>query len=219
MFLKLEGRPCLVVGAGTVAEGKIGSLLLAGATVRVIAPQANAAVQEWARTSAIRWEEREFSPLDLDDVFLVVVATSSKDVNESVFREAQARNVLCNVVDDPGRCDFYYPAVVRRGQLQIAISTAGESPALAQKLRGELESQYGPEYEGWVEQLGKTRRELFARDLDPEKRRRWLHELANKSPRTAELISKGEGHERQSLFSRGWPRRSGAANSESAEGS
>lgn len=193
MFLKLEGRPCLVVGAGTVAEGKIGSLLLAGATVRVVAPQANAAVQEWARTSAIRWEEREFSPLDLDDVFLVVVATSSKDVNESVFREAQARNVLCNVVDDPGHCDFYYPAVVRRGQLQIAISTAGESPALAQKLRGELESQYGPEYEGWVEQLGKTRRELFARDLGPEERRRRLHELASKPPLAAELISKGEG--------------------------
>src|SRR5438477_5419726 len=137
MFLKLEGRSCLVVGAGTVAEGKINSLLLSGAVVRVVAPRANAAVQEWARTSAIRWEEREFSPLDLDDVFLVVVATSSKDVNESVFREAKSRNVLCNVVDDPEHCDFYYPAVVRRGQLQIAISTAGESPTLAQKLRRE----------------------------------------------------------------------------------
>jgi precorrin-2 dehydrogenase/sirohydrochlorin ferrochelatase len=193
MFLKLEGRPCLVVGAGTVAEGKIGSLLLAGATVRVVAPQANAAVQEWARTSAIRWEEREFSPLDLDDVFLVVVATSSKDVNESVFREAQSRNVLCNVVDDPGHCDFYYPAVVRRGQLQIAISTTGESPALAQKLRRELESQYGPEYESWIERLGTARRELFARDINPEERRRRLHELACKPPLAAELISKGEG--------------------------
>jgi len=193
MFLKLEGRSCLVVGAGTVAEGKINSLLLSGAVVRVVAPRANAAVQEWARTSAIRWEEREFSPLDLDDVFLVIVATSSKDVNESVFREAQSRNVLCNVVDDPEHCHFYYPAVVRRGQLQIAISTAGESPTLAQKLRRELESQYGPEYESWVEKLGRARRELFARNINPEERRRWLHELASKSPRTAELISKGEG--------------------------
>jgi len=193
IFLKLEDRPCLVVGAGTVAEGKIKSLLLSGAVVRVVAPRANAAVQEWARTSAIRWEEREFSPLDLDDVFLVVVATSSKDVNESVFREAQSRNVLCNVVDDPEHCHFYYPAVVRRGQLQIAISTAGESPTLARKLRRELESQYGPEYESWVEKLGRARRELFARNINPEERRRWLHELASKSPRTAELISKGEG--------------------------
>src|SRR5438034_4593324 len=192
MFLKLEGRLCLVVGAGTVAEGKIGSLLLAGATVRVVAPRANAAVQEWARTSAIRWEEREFSPLDLYDVFLVVVATSSKDVNESVFREAQSRNVLCNVVDDPEHCHFYYPAVVRRGQLQIAISTAGESPALAQKLRRELEIQFGPEYESWVEQLGKARSELFARDINPEERRRRLHELASQPPLAAGLISKGE---------------------------
>ena len=191
MFLKLEGRRCLVVGAGTVAEGKINSLLLSGAAVRVVAPRANAAVQEWARTAAIRWEERGFSPLDLDDVFLVVVATSSKDVNESVFREAQSRNVLCNVVDDPGHCHFYYPAVVRRGQLQIAISTAGESPALAQRLRREFETQFGPEYESWVEQLGKARRELFARDLDPEERRRMLHELASEPP-VAALITKGE---------------------------
>jgi len=192
MFLKLEGRPCLVVGAGTVAEGKIGSLLLAGATVRVVAPQADVAVQEWARTGVMRWESREFCLLDLDGVFLVIAATSSNEVNGSVFREAQRRNVLCNVVDDPEHCDFYYPAVVRRGQLQIAISTAGESPALAQKLRRELESQYGPEYEGWVEQLGKRRRELFARDINPEERHRQLHELASQRPVAAELISKGE---------------------------
>src|SRR2546427_13001393 len=193
MFLKLEGRPCLVVGAGTVAEGKIGSLLLAGATVRVVAPQANVAVQEWARTGVMRWESREFCLLDLDGVFLVIAATSSNEVNGSVFREAQRRNVLCNVVDDHEHCDFYYPAVVRRGQLQIAISTAGESPAMAQKLRRELESQYGPEYKSWVERLGTARRALFARDINPEERRRWLHELASKSPRTAESISKGEG--------------------------
>ena len=192
MFLKLEGRPCLVVGAGTVAEGKIGSLLLAGATVRVVAPQANAAVLEWARTGVIRWEAREFSPLDLDKVFLVIAATSSNEVNESVFREAQRRDVLCNVVDHPQHCDFYYPAVVRRGQLQIAISTAGESPALAQRLRRELEIQFGPEYESWVEQLGKARSELFARDINPEERRRRLHELASQPPLAAGLISKGE---------------------------
>ena len=192
MFLKLEGRPCLVVGAGTVAEGKIGSLLLAGATVRVVAPQANAAVLEWARTGVIRWEAREFSPLDLDNVFLVIAATSSNEVNESVFREAQRRDVLCNVVDHPQHCDFYYPAVVRRGQLQIAISTAGESPALAQRLRRELEIQFGPEYESWVEQLGKARSELFARDINPEERRRRLHELASQPPLAAGLISKGE---------------------------
>jgi precorrin-2 dehydrogenase / sirohydrochlorin ferrochelatase len=191
MFLKLESRACLVVGAGTVAEGKINGLLLSGAAVGVVAPRANPAVEEWARTGAICWEAREFSPADLDGVFLVIVATSSKVVNETVFHEATRRNVLCNVVDDPEHCDFYYPAVVRRGQLQIAISTAGESPALAQKLRRELEMQYGPEYERWIEHLGKSRRELFARNIDAEERRHRLHELASKPPVTR-LINEGE---------------------------
>jgi len=191
MFLKLEGRRCLVVGAGTVAAGKISNLLLSGAEVRVVAPSANGAVREWVRTGAIGWENREFSPADLDRAFLVIVATSSKEVNQAVFREAQSRRVLCNVVDDPEHCDFYYPAVVRRGQLQIAISTAGESPALAQKLRRELEIQFGPEYETWVEQLGRVRRELFAQDIDAEERRRKLHKLASEPPVT-ELISEGE---------------------------
>jgi precorrin-2 dehydrogenase / sirohydrochlorin ferrochelatase len=191
MFLKLEGRACLVVGAGTLAEGKIDGLLLSGAAVRVVAPRANAAVEEWARTAAICWEAREFSPADLDGMFLVIVATSSKDLNKAVFREAQRRNVLCNVVDDPEHCDFYYPAVVRRGQLQIAISTAGESPALAQKLRRELETQYGPEYESWIKHLGRARRELFARNIDAEERRHRLHELASEPP-VAELINKEE---------------------------
>src|SRR5438552_18150790 len=117
MFLKLEGRPCLVVGAGTVAEGKIGSLLLAGATVRVVAPQANAAVLEWARTGVIRWEAREFSLLDLDNVFLVIAATSSNEVSECFCRYAASCHVLCNLVVYAKNRDFYYRDVVRRGQL------------------------------------------------------------------------------------------------------
>src|SRR5438132_12608960 len=180
MFLKLEGRPCLVVGAGTVAEGKIGSLLLAGATVRVVAPQANVAVQEWARTGVMRWESREFCLLDLDGVFLVIAATSSNEVNGSVFREAQRRNVLCNAVDDPEHCDFYYPAVVRRGQLQIAISTGGQSPALAQRLRRELEMEFGEEYSEWVEELGKVREKLLSSELDSDHRKQLLHSLASR---------------------------------------
>src|SRR5437764_12213875 len=197
MFLKLEGRPCLVVGAGTVAEGKIGSLLLAGATVRVVAPQANVAVQEWARIGVMRWESREFCLLDLDGVFLVIAATSSNEVNGSVFREAQRRNVLCNNVDDPEHCDFYYPAVVRRGRLQIAISTGGESPALAQRLRVELEEQYGEEYAGWVSELGETRRKLLTADLDPEQRRRRLHLLASRESFQRSIGSGAEAGKRK----------------------
>lgn len=180
IFLKLEGRPCLVVGAGAVGEPKIQSLLEAHARVRVIAPEATIRVQGWVRSGMITWEQRAFAPADLDGIFLVVAATSSPEVNESVFIEAQRRGILCNSVDDPEHCDFFYPAVVRRGDLQVAISTGGSSPALAQRLRAELEQQFGPEYASWLQDLGTMRQKLFASDLDPEKRRQLLHQLASR---------------------------------------
>jgi uroporphyrin-III C-methyltransferase / precorrin-2 dehydrogenase / sirohydrochlorin ferrochelatase len=178
IFLKLEGRPCLVVGAGTVGESKIEGLLAAGARVRVVAPRATEAVAELARTGKVVWEARGFEPADLDGAFLVIVATASRELNEWVFQEAERRGVVCNVVDDPPHCDFYYPAVVRRGALQIAISTGGHSPALAQRLKREIEEQLPPEYEQWVEELGRKRRRLFRRAMDPERRRGLLHRLA-----------------------------------------
>ncbi len=128
----------------------------------------------------LRWEAREFNVADLDGVFLVIAATSSREVNGAIFREAQQRNILCNVVDDPEYCDFYYPAVVRRGDLQLAISTNGQSPALAQRIRREFEVQFGPEYGEWLEELGKIRQQLFASGMDPDERRRLLHELASR---------------------------------------
>jgi precorrin-2 dehydrogenase / sirohydrochlorin ferrochelatase len=191
MFLKLDGRTCLVVGAGKVGEPKIASLLVSGARVRVVAPEASEQVVGWHRTQAISWEARVFQPSDLDGVFLVIAATGSTEVNKLVFREAQRRQILCNSVDDPPRCDFFYPAVVRRGQLQIAISTAGLSPALAQRLRCELESQFGPEYAEWLQELGQDRARLFAIELAPEDRRRQLHLSASREAFTTRF----HGHE------------------------
>jgi len=181
MFLKLTGRACLVVGAGSVGEAKIRTLLPTGATVRVIAPHATPAVVKWVESGCIAWETRGFTPADLEGVFLVIAATSSVEVNDIVFREAQRRGVLCNAVDDPARCDFYYPAVVRRGSLQIAISTEGKSPALAQRLRRELENHFGPEYAGWVEHLGEERKQLLGREMDYEYRRSLLHGRAGRA--------------------------------------
>ncbi len=180
IFLKLEGRRCLVVGAGAVAEGKIRSLLAAGASVQVVAPEAVVQVQEWALPGTIEWKARGFEPRDLDGVFLVIAATSSSELNAQIFSEAGKKRVLCNSVDDPEHCDFYYPAVVNRGDLQIAISTNGRSPALAQRLRQELEEQFGPEYEAWVKELGATREELTAKKVALEPRRKMLHELASR---------------------------------------
>ena len=181
VFLKLTGRACLVVGAGSVGEGKIRSLLPTGASLRVVAHHATPVVVKWAESGRIVWAARGFTPVDLEGVFLVIAATSSVEVNDLVFHEAQQRGVLCNVVDDPVRCDFYYPAVVRRGSLQIAISTGGRSPALAQRLRLQLENQFGPEYAVWVEHLGEGRKQLLAQEMDHDHRRSLLHTQAGRA--------------------------------------
>jgi precorrin-2 dehydrogenase/sirohydrochlorin ferrochelatase len=175
MFLKLSARPCLVVGAGSIGESKIASLLEAGGHVRVVAPQATAQVRSWAQSNTVEWHQRSFQPHDLEGMFLVVAATSSTELHERIFALATQRGVLCNVVDVPPLCDFYYPSVVQRGALQIAISTAGQSPALAQRLREQLEDQFGPEYEEWLAQLGEAREKLHSTKMDPEERKRLLH--------------------------------------------
>jgi precorrin-2 dehydrogenase/sirohydrochlorin ferrochelatase len=187
MFLKLAGRQCLVVGAGKVGEGKIAGVLDTGARVRVVSREASAAVREWARDGRIELELRSFSPEDLDGAFVAVVASASRDLNEFVYREARLRGVLCNVVDVPNLCDFFYPAVVRRGDLQIAISTSGQSPSLAQKLRQQLERQFGPGYAAWVAELGETRKLVQASDLSPERKRELLHSLASREALEAAL--------------------------------
>lgn len=179
IFLKLQGRPCLVVGAGAVAEAKIQTLLRAGAEVRVVAPRATPAIRALAAAKKIRWEARGFHRRDLERIFLVVAATSSPKLHEMIFQQANRCGALCNVVDDPVRCDFYYPAIVRRGSLQIAISTNGQSPALAQRLRKELEQEFGPEYEEWINVLGKARKELLGQRMQRQRRVRALHRLAS----------------------------------------
>ncbi len=187
LFMKLTGRECLVVGAGKVGEPKIGGLIDTGAHIRVVAIEATQAVREWARTGKIELELRAFSANDLDGAFLAIVATASRSLNELVYREAEKRGVLCNVVDVPEYCDFFYPAVVRRGDLQIAISTSGQSPSLAQKLRQQLERQFGPAYETWVAELGETRRLILASELDRETKQSLLHSLASREALEAAL--------------------------------
>ena len=179
IFLKLEGKRCLVVGGGKIGVSKIAGLVGAGARIRVIALEASEMVHAWARDGKITLELRAFVPEDLDRTFLVVVATASIALNEAVYREAQQRGVLCNVVDVPEFCDFYYPAVVRRGDLQIAVSTSGQSPSLSQKIRQQLEQQFHPGYEQWVAELGATRRRVLASNLDSQRKRALLHSLAS----------------------------------------
>ncbi|HET8925766.1 MAG TPA: bifunctional precorrin-2 dehydrogenase/sirohydrochlorin ferrochelatase [Candidatus Acidoferrum sp.] len=190
LFLKLTDRACLVAGAGKIAESKIESLIEADAKVRVVAPKATRRVTGWTEDKRIEWIARDWEPGDLEGMFLVVAATPSREVHERIFQEATRRGVLCNVVDVPALCDFYYPAVVQRGGLQIAISTSGLSPALAQRLRKELQNQFGTEYEAWLEHLGKERDKLLSEPLNPEERKRLLHDLASVEAFQAFLASR-----------------------------
>jgi precorrin-2 dehydrogenase / sirohydrochlorin ferrochelatase len=187
MFMRLAGKKCVVVGAGKVGEPKIGGLLDTGALIQVLAIAARPQVHRWARAGHIELELRAFSPGDLAGKFLAIVATGSNSLNKIIYQEAQQRGVLCNVVDVPEYCDFFYPAVVRRGDLQIAISTNGQSPSLAQKLRQQLERQFGEGYGTWVEQLGETRRLVLASDLDKASKWDLLHSLASREAFEAAL--------------------------------
>jgi siroheme synthase-like protein len=180
IFVKLEGRLVVVIGGGSVAEAKIPGMLSAGARVRLLAPSITPQIAQWVRFGKIDWLPKEFEAADLNGAFLVIAATSAPGVNEAVFREAEARGLFCNAVDDIEHCHFYYGAVVQRGDLQIAISTNGKSPALAQRLRKELELELGPEYEVWLEWLGAAREALRASGPSSESTKKLLHELASR---------------------------------------
>jgi siroheme synthase-like protein len=180
IFVKLAGRQCLLVGAGEVASQKIPSLLGSEAKLRVIAPQARAEFTELAREGRIELVEREFIDSDLENVFLVVAATDRPEVNAAVYHEAVRRDILCNSVDDPPHCDFYFGSIVTRGDLQVAISTNGESPALAQRLRQEIDEQLPQDLGPWLNALGTLRREVLAAYPADEERKLLLHKLAQR---------------------------------------
>ncbi|HUX43202.1 MAG TPA: siroheme synthase CysG [Terracidiphilus sp.] len=179
IFLKLSGRRGLLVGAGTIALDKIGSLLQTGLVLRVIAPHARPEILELAAEGRLEWIQRAFQPSDLDGNFLVIAATNDPAVNAAVYRESVQRNILCNSVDDIPNCDFFFGSVVRRGSLQIAISTAGEGPAVAQRLRREIDSQLPSDLGPWLESLGSLRREVIATQPRGDARKALLHQLAH----------------------------------------
>jgi uroporphyrin-III C-methyltransferase/precorrin-2 dehydrogenase/sirohydrochlorin ferrochelatase len=180
IFLKLEGRRCLLVGAGKVALDKIGSLLKTGLQLRVVAPYAQPEVRQMAQDGKLEWVQRTFELSDLDGNFLVIAATNSAEVNAAVYRGSVERDILCNSVDDIPNCDFFFGSVVSRGDLQIAISTAGESPAFAQRLRREIDEQLPEDLGPWLENLGQLRREVLQTHPRGEARRLLLHQLAQR---------------------------------------
>ena len=164
--LDLEGRSCVVVGGGRVAERKVLGLLSCSAQVLVISPELTGELLNRHNDGAIQWLNREYRRGDLKQAFLVIAATDDQNTQKQVYEEATAHNILLNVADVPQRCNFILPATVRQGDLTISISTAGKSPALARKLRLELEKRFGAEYRVLVDILGAVRPEILASGLE-----------------------------------------------------
>lgn len=181
IFLKLAQRPCLLVGAGEVALQKIPALLNSEAKLRVIAPRIHPEIAALAQQGRIELEQRDYRSGDLDHAFLVIAATNDTQINATIYADAVARNILCNSVDDPPNCDFYFGSIVTRGDLQIAISTAGESPALAQRLRREIDEQLPGDLGPWLHDLGAERREILAAYEPSQDRKLLLHQLAQRN--------------------------------------
>jgi siroheme synthase-like protein len=205
IFVKLTGRRCLVVGAGRVALQKVESLLQCGAEVEVVAPQAVEELQSLAANGKIRLNLREYAPSDLDGAFLAIAATNRPEVNQVVFNDANARNIPINAVDDPPNCDFYFSSVVRRGDLQVAVSTAGQSPAFAQRLRKEIDALLPSDIGEWLSNLGQLRREVLETHPAGEDRNHLLGTLATRQVcNSAECPSRKLVQKQQNIENSWW---------------
>lgn len=180
VFVKLEGRPCLVVGGGLIGLQKVQSLLECGANVTVVAPDARDEIRDLDQRRKISWRRQCYVSEDLLGQQLVIAATNDPKVNHTIHDDGVAAGVLVNAVDDPPFCDFYFGSVVRRGLLQIGISTAGESPALAQRLRQQLEALIDKGTGPWLERLGALRREVLTVHPAGEKRNSLLRALVTR---------------------------------------
>lgn len=162
IFLELKGRPCLVIGGGSVSEGKVSGLLAAEAAVTIVSPTLSLLLSEQLAEERFNWIERDYQDGDLEGYELCFVATDDGSVNAEVRAEGQRRRVWVNAADDPSNCDFILPSVVRQGQVVVAASTGGSSPALARRLREELTAFLGEDYAELAEMLQDVRKEIRA---------------------------------------------------------
>ena len=187
IVMDLNEQKCLVVGGGDVAVRKVLSLVEAGATVTVIAPEIHSRIDELPN---VRMEKRCWQPGDNAGFALVFAATDDRALNQAVSEEARASGIPVNVVDDPELCSFIVPASVKRGDLIIAVTSSGKSPTLSKRIRRELEARYGPEYSKFVELLGELRDMVKAKYSEPKQREAVFSKLMDCG--ILELLSKGE---------------------------
>jgi len=190
--LLLKGRPCLVVGGGTVGLEKVEGLLACGADVTLVAPEAVPELADYAAEGSIRWEPREYRSSDLDGCLVAVAATSITDVNIAVHDDAERRPMLVNVVDVPPLCNFILPAIVRSGPLAIAISTSGASPALAKRMKREIAESFGEPYARLAMLLNEERGWAKATLPTYQDRKQFFESIVNGEPDPVELLRAGD---------------------------
>ena len=186
VFLNLQGKLCVVVGGGRVAERKVQGLLRAGARVKVISPQLTTKLIKLKEQGKILGALRKFRSMDLKNAYLAIAATNDHNINEKIYQQAEGQKIPVNVVDDPKHSSFIVPSLVRKGDIILAISTSGKSPALARLLRQKLEKDIGFEYIYLGKFLGRLRTWLFSQKLDSKERQRILNLLAGE--RSLDLI-------------------------------
>ena len=168
IFLDIKGRDCLVVGGGEVGTRKVEMLLACGASVTVVSIDTTNTLKRLAEDLRITLVTRAYTPSDLDNRFLIIGATNDEELNQQLSMDAEKNNLLCNIADRPAACNFILPAIVAQGDLVLAISTCGKSPAFAKKLRKDLEKQFGKAYAIFLELMGAIRSRLLLEKHTPE---------------------------------------------------
>ena len=166
IFLKVENQPCLVVGGGEVGARKVETLLRCRASVGVVSPEVVPWLEEKIQEELVQMVGTHYEEHQLQGRFLVIAATDDVELNCRIARDAEKRGILCNVVDYPREGNFILPALVERGALTLAISTSGQSPAMARQLRQDLEKRFGMEYADFLELMGAVRGRLLAESQD-----------------------------------------------------
>jgi precorrin-2 dehydrogenase/sirohydrochlorin ferrochelatase len=180
ILLDLKDKKCVVVGGGNVAFRKVKSLVEAEANVMVISPQITSSLKELVNKNKITYLKQEYKSEHIKkDTFLVIAASNNKELNTKIANDAHKLNLLINVVDSPNLCNFILPATLRRGKLIISISTSAQSPALAKKIKEELQNIYGAEYEILVDLLGKLRTKVHAKYKNEKARKIFWEKLVN----------------------------------------
>ncbi len=191
--LKLKGRRCVVIGGGEIGLEKVEGLLACEGEVTLIAPRAIDVLREHAREGAIRWEQRDYAgPADLEGAFMAIAATDDTDVNIAVYEDAERRAMLVNVVDVPPLCNFILPAIVRTGPLAIAISTAGASPALAKRMKREIQGLFGEPYATLAVMLNDVRGWAKATLPTYQDRKAFFEGIVNGEPDPIALLRSGD---------------------------